>query len=101
MDTESRLQKIEAQVHQTKVLVWIVLALVVALCLGLLPVAVNLELVLIILVVLAMIHLLVSGITSGVRQFWTGREAATKIQEKILQEIVSERAKARGQDPTS
>jgi len=114
MDIESRLQKIEAEVHQTRVLVWVVLALLLTLGLGLLLVAVHLgllrirelvgyvELILAAFALIGMAYLLVlatAGAASGLRQFWTSREANAQLQDRILREIIAERAKTRGRDP--
>jgi hypothetical protein len=115
MDTESHLQRIiEAQVHQTKMLVWIllvlVLALLLAICLGLLLVAVHfgflrvsdlwgyLGLLLVVLALVPIVYLLVLAAVSaasGLGQFWTSREA----DAQIFREVIAERAKTRGQGP--
>ena len=116
MDIESRLQKIEAQVHQTRILVWVVLALVLAIGLGFLRVAIKLglllpvrwlvvygELILVAFVLIAVVCLLVfyplASVISGLRQFWTSRETDAQLQDRILREVIAERAKTRGQDP--
>jgi hypothetical protein len=110
MEIESRLRKMEAEVHQTRMLVWVVLVLVLAIGLGLLQVAVDLGLVplrdllgyfglvLVALVLIAMACLLVSA-ASGLRRFWTTRAADAQLQERILREVIAERAKARDPDP--
>lgn len=115
MDIESRLQKIEAEVHQTGVLVRVVLALVLALGLGLLLVAIHfgllragelvgwVELILTAFALIGMIYLLVlaaAGAAAGLGHFWTSREAAAQLQDRMLREVIAERAKARGQSPT-
>lgn len=115
MDIESRLQRIEAQVHQTKTLVWVVLALVLALGLGLLLIAdrlgflqvrtlvIYVELTLVRFVLIAMVCLLVfyllASVMSGLRQFRTSREANAQIQDKTLREITAERTENQGRDP--
>ncbi len=96
MDIESRLQKIEAQVHQIKILVWVVLALVLAFGLGLLPA--YLPSLLVVLTLIAMVYLLYVAM-SGWWQFRTSRAADAELQDRILREIIAERAKTRGQDP--
>ncbi len=113
MDTESHLQKImEAQVRQTKMLVWIllvlVLALLLALCLGLVLVAVHFGfvrvsdlwryfgLILVVLALIPIIYLLVLAVVSaasGLGQFRTSREMDTQ----IFREVIAERARSRGQ----
>jgi hypothetical protein len=110
MDIESRLQKIEAQVHQTRILVWVVLALVLAIGLGFLLVADHLgllrigklvgyvELTLAVFVLIAMAYLLVLALVSaasGLWQFRTSRE----VDAQIFREAIAERAKTRGQAP--
>jgi antibiotic biosynthesis monooxygenase (ABM) superfamily enzyme len=101
MDVESRLQRIEAQVHQIKMLVWVVLSLVLALSLGL-PQALDLPehvgLILVALALIAIIYLLVMA-ASGLRQFWMSGRTDARLQERIFQEVIAERAKAQGQDP--
>ncbi len=116
MDIESRLQKIEAQVHQTRILVWVVLALVLAIGLGVLLVAVKLGLlppvrwlvayvglILVVFVLIAVVCLLVfyllTSVTCGLRQFRTSREADAQIQDKTLREVITERSENQGQDP--
>jgi CBS domain containing-hemolysin-like protein len=111
MDIEGRLQKIEAQVHQIKILVWIVLALVLAIGLGFLLVAVKLglllpvrwlvvygELILVAFVLIAVVCLLVfyplASVISGLRQFWTSREA----DAQVFRQAIAERTEDRGQD---
>jgi len=96
MDIESRLQKIEAQVHQIKILVWIVLALVLAFGLGLLPA--YLPSLLVVLTLIAMAYLLFVAV-SGWWQLRTSRQTDAELQDRILREVIAERAKTRGQDP--
>jgi threonine/homoserine/homoserine lactone efflux protein len=96
MDIESRLQKIEAQVYQIKILVWVILALVLAFGLGFLPA--YLPSIVVILTLIAMAYLLFVAV-SGWRQLRTSRQMDAELQDRILREIVAERAKARGQDP--
>lgn len=96
MDIESRLRKIEAQVHQIKILVWVVLALVLAFGLGLLPG--YLPSLLVVLTLIAMAYLLFVAV-SGWWQLRTSREMDAQLQDRILREIIAERAKTRGQAP--
>jgi threonine/homoserine/homoserine lactone efflux protein len=96
MDIESRSQKMEAEVHETRILVWVVLALVLAFGLGLLPG--YLPLIFIVFTLGAMVYLVVSAI-SGLRQFRTSREADAQVQDRLLREIIAEGAKTRCQDP--
>ncbi len=96
MDIESRLQKIEAQVHQIKILVWIILALLLAFGLGFLPA--YLPSILVILTLVAMAYLLFV-VVSGWWQLRTSRQTDAELQDRILREIAAERAKTRGQDP--
>jgi hypothetical protein len=111
MDSESRLQKIEAQVHQIRILVWVALALVLAIGLGFLLVAIKLGLVevstlltyiwfpLVVLILVAMVCLLVfhllASVLSGLRQFRTSREA----DAQIFRQVIAGQAKDRSQDP--
>jgi len=112
MDIESRLQKIEAQVHQTRILVWVVLALVLAIGLGVLLVAIKLgillpvrwlvvygELILVAFVLIAVVCLLVfyplTSVVSGLRQLRTSRE----VDAQVFREVIAQRAKTRGQHP--
>jgi hypothetical protein len=111
MDIESRLQKIETQVHQTRVLMWVVLALVLAIGLGFLLVAIELDLLqvgtlltyvwfpLVVLVLIGMVCLLVfyllASVLSGLRQFRTSRAA----DAQVFQQVIAERGKDRSQDP--
>jgi len=97
MDTESRLQKMEAQVHQARTRMWIVLLVVLALCLDLLP-ASALHAILIAFALIAMVYLVVSAI-SGLRQLRTSRAANAQRLDKILREVIAERTEDRGQDP--
>ena len=97
MEIESRLQKIEVQLHQIKILVWVILALVVAFGLGLLPA--YLPSLLVVLTLFAMTYLL-SIVVSGWWQFRTSRQTDVELQDRILREIIAERAKARGHDST-
>ena len=114
MDIESRLQKIEAQVQQTRTLVWIVLALVLTIGVGFLLVAVKLGLlppvlwwvghvwlILVAFVLIVMVYLLVfyllASVLSGLRQFRTSRAA----DAQIFREAIAERAKALRQDPNA
>jgi len=76
MDTEDRLQKMEAQVHQARTRMWIVLLVVLALCLNLLP-ASYLHTILVAFVLIAMVYLVVSAI-SGLRQLRTSRAAGVE-----------------------
>lgn len=100
MDVENRLQKIQAEVHQIKLLAWVVLGLVLALSLGL-PQALDLPehvgLLLVALALIAVIYLLVMA-ASGLRQFWTNSGTDAQLQERILQEVIAERARAQGED---
>ncbi len=113
MDIESRLQKIEAQVHQIRTLAWVVLALVLAIGLGFLLVAIKLGLlppvrwlvayvglILIVFVLMAtaclLVFYLLASILSGLRQFRTSREADTQ----VFRETIAERTEDRGQHPS-
>jgi threonine/homoserine/homoserine lactone efflux protein len=98
MDIEDRLQKIEAQVHQIKILVWIVLAFVLAFGFGLLPAYVPSLLV--VLTLIAMAYLLFVAI-SGWWQIRTSRQTDAGLQDRILRAIAAERAKTRDHDPNS
>ena len=106
MDIESRLEKMEAQVHQTRILAWVVLVLVLAIGLGFLLVAVKLELlpvntvlmyvwlipvvsVLIATACLVVFYLLASVLT-GLRQFRTSREQ----DAQVFRAAIAERARA-------
>jgi O-antigen ligase len=117
MDTESHLLKImEAQVHQTKMLVWILLVLVLALllaaCAGLLLVAVHfgfvrvsdlqgyLGLILVAFALSPIVYLLVlavGSIAAGLGRFRAGRTT----DAQIFREAIAERARAlrRDSDP--
>jgi len=115
MDTESHLQKImEAQVRQTRMLVWIllvlVLALLLAVCLGLLLVAVHFGfvrvsdlrgyfgLILVLLALIPIVYLLVlvvGSVAAGLAQFRANRTT----DAQIFREAIAERAKALRQDP--
>jgi threonine/homoserine/homoserine lactone efflux protein len=97
MDIEGRLQKIEAQVRQIKILVWAILAFVLAVGLGLLPT--YLPSLLVVLTLIAMAYLLFV-VVSGWWQIRTSRQTNAELQDRILRAIVAERAKTRGQDPT-
>jgi hypothetical protein len=117
MDTEDPLLKImEAQVHQTKMLVWILLVLVLALllasCAGLLLVAVHLRFVRVsdlqgylglILVAFALspiVYLLVLAVGSAAAGL--GRFRASRTTDaQIFREAIAERARAlrRDSDP--
>jgi threonine/homoserine/homoserine lactone efflux protein len=97
MDIEGRLQKIEAQVRQIKILVWAILAFVLAVGLGLLPT--HLPSLLVVLTLIAMAYLLFV-VVSGWWQIRTSRQTNAELQDRILRAIVAERAKTRGQDPT-
>jgi hypothetical protein len=96
MDIESRLQKIEAQVRQIKILAWVILALVLAFGLGILPA--YLPSILVILTLVAMVYLLFVVI-SGWWQIRTSHQTNAELQDRILRAIAAERAKTRGQDP--
>jgi uncharacterized protein HemY len=111
MDIESRLQKIEAQVRQIRILAWIVLALVlgiglgfllVAIKLGLLPIRVlimYIELILLAFVLVSTVCLLVfyllASVISTLRQFRTSREA----DARVFRQVIAERTEDQGQDP--
>jgi uncharacterized membrane protein len=115
MDTESHLQKImEVQMRQTKMLVWIllvlVLALLLAICLGLLMIAVHFGfvrvsdlwgyfgLILVVLALIPIVYLLVLAVVSaaaGLGQFRTSRE----LDAQVFREAIAERARARDQNP--
>ncbi len=95
MDIESRLRKVETEVHQTKILVWIILALLLAFGLGFLPA--YLPSILVVLTLIAMAYLLFVAV-SGWWQLRTSRQTDAELQDRILREIVAERAKTRGQD---
>jgi uncharacterized membrane protein len=115
MDTDSHLQKIlEAQVRQTRMLLWIllvlVLALLLALCAGLLLVAVHFGLVrvsdlqgyfgliLVILALIPIVYLLVQSArsaASGLEQFRASRET----DAQVFREALAERARTQSQDP--
>ncbi len=101
MDVENRLQKIEAEVHQIKMLVWVVLGLVLSFTLGL-PQALDLPehvgMILVALGMIAIIYLLVMA-ASGLRQFWMSSRTEAQLQERILQEISAERAKTQSPGP--
>ncbi len=111
MDIETRLQKIEAQVHQTRILAWLVLALALAIGVGFLLVAVELgllpiralivyvELILLAFVLVSMVCLLVfyllASVISTLRQFRTSREA----DAQAFRQAIAERTEDQGQDP--
>ena len=99
MDVENRLQKIEAGVHQIKMLVWVVLGLVLSLSLGL-PQALDLPehvgMILVALALIAIIYLLVMA-ASGLRQLWMSGRTDAQLQERILREAIAERAKVQDQ----
>jgi uncharacterized protein HemY len=111
MDIESRLQKIEAQVRQIRILAWIVLALVLAIGLGFLLVAIKLgllpirvlimyiELILLAFVLVSTVCLLVfyllASVISTLRQFRTSREA----DARVFRQVIAERTEDQGQDP--
>ena len=92
MDDESRWQKIEAQVHQARTRMWVVLLIILALCLDLLP-ANALHAILTTFVLIAVVYLVVSAI-SGLWQFRTSRAANAQRLDRILRETIAERAKA-------
>ena len=101
MDIESHLQRIEADVRCTRMLVWVLVVIVVAVGLRLLQVIDSTECIALVVVVLgltAVAHLLVSAM-SGLRRFWPSREADAQLQERILREFIAERAKTQGQAP--
>ncbi len=101
MDTESHLRRIEAGVHHTRTLTWIVLVFVVVLGLWLSRIIDSEECIISILALLALsaiAHLLVS-FGSGLWRFWTSRGVDAELQERILRGYIAERAKARGQRP--
>jgi len=101
MDIESRLQKVESDLHRMKVHVWAVLAVVLfLLSLVLLRVADSGEWLVSVVAVLALaavVHLLVSA-ASGLRLFLTRRSADTRLQEKIMREFIAERANTQDQN---
>jgi hypothetical protein len=98
MDTESHLRRIEAGVHQTRMLVWAVLVILVALglvVLRIIDLGEGIASILVILALFAVAHLLMS-FGSGLWRFWTHRGVDAELQERILKGYVAERAKARG-----
>ncbi len=101
MDVENQLRRMETGVHQTRMLVWVVLVILIALGLGLPRIIGSGECVASILVVLALFaiaHLLVS-FGSGLWCFWAPRGVDPELQERILRGYIAERAKTRGHGP--
>ncbi len=102
----------EAQVHQTRILVWVVLALVLAIGLGFLLVTVKLGLLrvralveytemilaggVLIALVYGVVFYLVASTIFGLRQFRTSRE----VDAQVFREAIAERAKIRDQHPS-
>ena len=90
MDDESCLQKMEAQVHQARTRMWIVLLVILALCLDLLPASV-LHGILVAFVLMATVYLVISAI-SGLWQLRTSRATNAQRLDKILREVFAEHA---------
>lgn len=96
MDIETRLRKLESDLHRTKVRLWTAMAVVLCLLgLILLQVQVSGELVISILVFLALAVLayLLVRLASGVRLFCTRRAADAQLQDKIMTDFLAERAR--------
>ncbi len=101
MDTENQLRRIETGVHETRILVGVVLVILVGVSLRLLGAIDSGECTVSILAILALFavaHLLVSA-GSGFWRFWTNRGVNAELQEKILRGFIAERAKARDRHP--
>ncbi len=90
MDIESRLQKMEAWVHQTWTLVSVVLVLLLVLGLRFLPID---------WILVALVIYLLASAAFGLWRFWASRISEAELQERILRGFIAERAKARERDP--